>query len=216
MQAGKSQNQKLRRGSHGLSREFVRENQRQRLLQAAAVVVAERGYAKTTIASIVETAEISRATFYELFDSRNDCLRAAYDDACQRLRERISAAFEGDGDWSTKVTGAVEAGLEFFAAEPSQARLLTLEINTGGPEGASRRRPIDAIARLLQIGRDEYPDAKSLPQLTEEFLVEGVTGVISDRLLADKAHLIPSLAPQFVYLIHAVYAGPPATRDLAF
>jgi AcrR family transcriptional regulator len=193
----------------------VRENQRQRLLRAAALTVAERGYAKMTVAAIVDRAEISRATFYELFDCRDDCLHAAYEDARQRLRRRISEGLENDGDWSTKVTAAVEAGLEFFAAEPSQARLLTLEINGGGPEGVSRRRPIDAIARLLRIGREEYPDAKSLPQLTEEFFIEGMTGVISDRLLADKAHLIPSLAPQFVDLIISVYAGPRGTRDLA-
>jgi AcrR family transcriptional regulator len=54
-------------GRHGLPREFVAENQRERLLNGVVDAVAEHGYNATTIGAIAEAAKIARRTFYEYF-----------------------------------------------------------------------------------------------------------------------------------------------------
>jgi AcrR family transcriptional regulator len=43
--------------------------------------VAERGYAKTTLAHVLRRARVSRETFYEQFANKEDCFLAAYDAA---------------------------------------------------------------------------------------------------------------------------------------
>jgi AcrR family transcriptional regulator len=60
-------------GRHGLPRVFVAENQRERLLNGVVEAVAEHGWNATTIAAITAAAKISRRTFYEYFEGRQDC-----------------------------------------------------------------------------------------------------------------------------------------------
>ena len=55
-------------GRHGLSRVFVAENQRERLLNGVVEAVPEKGYNATTITSLTAAAKISRRTFYEYFE----------------------------------------------------------------------------------------------------------------------------------------------------
>src|SRR6187455_2663699 len=64
-------------GRHGLPREFVAHNQRERLIAGLAEAVAENGYAGTTIAHIPRQAAVSRRTFYEHFSSKDECFIAA-------------------------------------------------------------------------------------------------------------------------------------------
>lgn len=54
-------------GRHGLSRDFVRDNQRNRIIQSFQKAVATEGYPRLTIETICAEARISRRTFYEYF-----------------------------------------------------------------------------------------------------------------------------------------------------
>ncbi|HEX4307950.1 MAG TPA: helix-turn-helix domain-containing protein, partial [Solirubrobacterales bacterium] len=66
-------------GRHGLPRDFVVHNQRERLIAGLAEAVAEKGYGGTTIADITRHAAVSRRTFYEHFDGKDECFVAAFD-----------------------------------------------------------------------------------------------------------------------------------------
>ncbi len=54
-------------GRHGLPRDFVAQNQRDRLAAGTIAAVAERGYNETTIGDIAAAAGVSRRTFYVYF-----------------------------------------------------------------------------------------------------------------------------------------------------
>ena len=58
---------RLPAGRHGLPREFIVQNQRERIVTALVDTVAERGYNATTVANITKAASVSRRTFYEHF-----------------------------------------------------------------------------------------------------------------------------------------------------
>src|SRR3982750_3956300 len=81
-------------GRHGLPREFVAHNQRERLIAGLAEAVAENGYAGTTIAHITRHAAVSRRTFYEHFNSKDECFVAAYDMVMAELSRRVGEAFD--------------------------------------------------------------------------------------------------------------------------
>lgn len=63
-------------GRHGLDREFVRANQRARLVSSAAAAITERGFGATRISDVCKGAAVSRRTFYEHFRSLTDTARA--------------------------------------------------------------------------------------------------------------------------------------------
>src|ERR1700759_2482598 len=83
---------RLPRGRHGLSPEFVARNQRDRLISALILTLAEVGYQKTTVSMIGRRAAVSKSHFYKHFDSKDECFLAAYDYAVDRIRETVVEA----------------------------------------------------------------------------------------------------------------------------
>lgn len=55
-----------------------------RLLSATISCLAERGYAKTTIASVCEKAELSQGALFRHFSSRTELIASATDEICRR------------------------------------------------------------------------------------------------------------------------------------
>src|SRR5713101_5710838 len=83
---------RLPRGRHGLSPEFVARNQRERLIAGLTEVLHEVGYQKTTVSLIGQRASVSKSDFYNHFESKDDCFFAAYEAAIERIREQVLAA----------------------------------------------------------------------------------------------------------------------------
>ena len=77
-----------RRGSSP-ARVQVSEMQRSRLLGAAVTAVNEEGYANATVAHITERARVSRRTFYDLFENREECLGALIEDVVATIEGEI-------------------------------------------------------------------------------------------------------------------------------
>ena len=90
-------------GRHGLPRDFVAENQRERLLNGVVEAVAEHGYNATTIGKITDAAKISRRTFYEYFEGKEDCFLAAYEMIDGHVRGAMLAAGDPAEPWPEQV-----------------------------------------------------------------------------------------------------------------
>ena len=67
----------------------VARSQRERLVEAMTVVAARHGYAEASVARVVKQAGMSRATFYDHFENRDDCFLAAFRLADERIREQV-------------------------------------------------------------------------------------------------------------------------------
>ena len=65
---------------------------RERLVDAMADLLAERGYSSVTVAEIVARARVSKRTFYEQFAEREDCFLATYVALAEQPLARITAA----------------------------------------------------------------------------------------------------------------------------
>ncbi len=97
-------------------------------------VVAEKGYDAATVADAVKLARISRGTFYELFESKEACLAAAYRLGLDVLAARVSQAIRGAGDWREELRLGLRAYLRTFDEEPLFARVYLLEWAPVAPE----------------------------------------------------------------------------------
>jgi len=198
----------LPRGRHNLSRQAVRENQRRRLLAGIAKALAENGFARLTVEHVIENAGVSRRTFYEHFESREECLLAAYDAASDELWRAGKGAVAVAGDWPDRVRAAVGAALDFLAADPDRAHLFTIEARVSGEAVASRQRADTKwAAALLRGGRALSQRAAGLPAATEAALVENVAALAGANVLSGVTALLPGLAPQLTEYLVAPYLG---------
>src|SRR5215831_14753582 len=110
--------EKLRSGHHGLSPEYVAQNQRERLLDAMVAAVADKGYADTTVAEVLRRSSVSRRTFYDLFPNKEACFLEAYDRVVGSLIKQVVAAFSGGDNWAERMRDGIRALLETLAAHP--------------------------------------------------------------------------------------------------
>jgi AcrR family transcriptional regulator len=118
--------------ANGLGRGQVSEIQRARILSGMFDVVCERGAGDVTVAHVVERSGVSRRTFYEQFDDREECFLAAFEQAVAYASERVLPPYEIEGRWHERVRAALIALLGFLDDEPAIARLLIVESLAGG------------------------------------------------------------------------------------
>ena len=199
------------RGRHSLPPEVIARSQRERLLEATMRTVATKGYAPTTVADLTREAGVSRTTFYELFEDKEACFLAAYDNAVDALVRRISAAYEAEDRWPGRARAGLATLLEALAADPAQARLALVDVAAAGP--AAQRRQRAAVQRLTPFfdeGRDFAPGGRSLPANASRMAAGAVVGLIADELIAGRADELPSLLSDLLFATLVAYIGPDA------
>ncbi len=197
------------RGRHRLPPEVVARSQRERLLEATIQVVAAKGYGATTVADLTREAGISRTTFYGMFEDKEQCFLAAYDNAVDALVRRITVAYEAEEGWPKRARAALQALLEALAADPDAARLALVDVGAAGP--AAQRRYRAALQRLTPLfdeGRDFAPGGRNLPANTSRMAIGAVAGLIADELIEGRAEYLPSLISEVLFATLVPYIGP--------
>ena len=205
-------------GRHGLPREFVVHNQRERLIAGLAEAVAENGYAGTTIGHITRHAAVSRRTFYEHFSSKDECFVAAYTTVMEQLRERVADAFEEQEEWPLAVRAGLGAMLAFLASEPNLARLCMVEALVAGPVVVERYdAAIQSLVPYFKAGREGRPPEvlERLSPSTEEALVGGMVSLISRRIIAGRSTELEALLPDLVEITLTPYIGSTEAAKVA-
>jgi AcrR family transcriptional regulator len=182
------------RGRHAPPLEVRLQRQRARLFDAAAAVFARLGYAEASAEAISREAGMSKATFYEHFANKEECILALFDAAGGRVRDAVAAATGVDGtsmvEGSTpeqRVLGGVGAFLAAIEAYPDYARTLLVEIIGAGPQAAARRDAVlEDFARLIDaqnaIAHERF-DAVRLASLDDAFAIVGAIVELTSRHL---------------------------------
>jgi AcrR family transcriptional regulator len=195
----------LPRGPQALPREQVAAYQRERLFKAMVESVYEQGYVASTISELVARAHISRRSFYEHFDNKDECLLATYDTVLERLLRRLrGAAQETDSEWSEQLEALVRGLFDAAGDRPDAARLVCVEMGAAGPvgvqrwaDGAERLQSfiVEGFARAPGPGTVPDPVARAIVGALRKILhTRVVRGTRSSKSLkADLAELVPDL-----------------------
>lgn len=170
---------RLAPGPQGVPKTEVERVQRERLTAAMAHVVATVGYEETTVERVLVQAGVSRRTFYELFDDREDCFLAAYDEAMQNVLRIVTDAYL-DGDVpERRIEHALEAFLDFLASEPELARMCVVEVFAAGSRARERRAALmERLAQLVQHALGELRGDDKLDRLSAQALIGAVHELI--------------------------------------
>lgn len=174
----------------GLSRAEVIANQRQRIFVGLAAALEYHGYEDTKITDVVELAGVSRATFYQRFESKEACFAAAYEDGAERLAAAVGAAASAADGWEGGVAAGLRAGLELLAAEPLLAHLLLVEsMAATRPARLEHERSLVRLAEALRPPSG-YPGGGD-PEETARLLAGGLVSHAQGRVLAGEAERLP-------------------------
>ena len=198
----------------GLPREHVTEIQRVRVLTAMAEVAAQRGAGACSVAHIVSQAGVSRRTFYDLFEDREDCFLATFDEALAQAAITVLPAYDTHQKWRERIRAALLTTLVFFEEQPALARLCVVEALAAGPRALERRAEVfDLLVRAVDQGRAERPArVPEPPPLAAEAAVGAVLSIVHRRLVAGGGEPLTGLLGELMSAIVLPYLGVSAAQ----
>jgi AcrR family transcriptional regulator len=195
-----------------LGAEQVTEIQRARIVAAMTEVACERGSGNVTVAHVVERAGVSRRTFYELFDDREECFAAAFEDGLRRASEGVLPAYRADGRWSEDIRASLTALLEFLDGEPVMGLLLVGSLGAGTGALERRRQVLAHVIAAVDDGRGQSKAGTEPLPLTAEGVVGGVLSILHSRLSEDCPGSLLELTGPLMSMIVLPYLGAAAAR----
>jgi AcrR family transcriptional regulator len=198
----------LPRGRHRLPTEFVVSNQRERMLDSMAEMVSAKGYSRVTVTDVTKHAGVSRRTFYDQFSDKEDCFLATFAAVGDQLVHlaQLSAPQDG-GPWTDGVRRALDALLDFLAAEPALARIVLVEVLAAGNAALEARDGLlDRFAGLLQP-RGAAADIVAADRRIVRAVIGGVYETLYHSVLAGEVEHLPQLAPDLVYCVLVPFVG---------
>jgi AcrR family transcriptional regulator len=203
-------------GRQPLSKEFIAQHQRARIIAALAEETAVRGYRSVTVADIVRRAGIARNTFYDNFASKEDCFLAAQQYAVETAVDRVVEAAGKLESWPARVNAGLAAFLRYVASEPALARTCMVEALSAGPASVERyEQSLQMFVPLFRIGRTVSRNGDSLPDTLEETVIGGIFWVIYQRIMAGETERIVELLPELVEFALTPYLGAEAAKRSA-
>ncbi|PWV76246.1 TetR family transcriptional regulator [Nocardia neocaledoniensis] len=160
---------------------------RQRFLEAATRIFAERGYATCSLAEVCAAAGLSKRQFYEEFETREDVLIAAYDRIQDDAASAVGAAVVLHSDPEDAFRAGLAAYLESLGSDPWRAQVALIEVvgvsDRMEDHRRSRRHAWSALisAALGAKGVRLRGDA----ELTTGLITGAVNGVAHEWLLRE-------------------------------
>jgi len=172
----------------------VARHQKARLEGAMVEAVARHGYAGTTLRELVALAGVSKSTFYDHFESKQDCFLATFDEIVAQLSTRVVTAYRSGGDFRERLVAGLGAFMNLAVEEPAAASLAAVESLTLGAAGVEHReRASHAFEALIQQSFDHSPAERQVSPVTVRAIVGGIRGVAYRRLRSGRHQELPGL-----------------------
>ena len=198
------------RGRHAPPPEVRLPLQRERLLRAAALEFAQRGYAGAGSESISRRAGMSKATFYEHFANKEQCMLALFDLAVAVVTQSMVDAAQGaPHDARERMRAGARAFLGALSEHPEFAQTLLVEIIGAGPPAAQQRDAM--LTRFAAVLDAENAEAARrglsgrFASSHDAFAVVGaIAELVSRQLRTGVPKEIAELAPVIERLILAL------------
>ena len=209
-ESGKEEGEKLRRlppGRHGLSREFVSQNQRERLIAGSIAAVAERGFRDTTVTEISAAAGVSRRTFYSYFQTKEECFLATFDLLEEHLFAAISAAPASRQSWIQQVRARIAALLALLEENPDLVRFAVVAPPAaGGPVTERNRGLLERLVGALATGAPEGRGYSTPTEVELEATAGALAAVLAGKV-SEGGERLAGASPQLVELVLAPFVG---------
>jgi TetR/AcrR family transcriptional regulator len=159
---------------------------RERIVDALTQLVADAGYPSVTVAKVITLAGVSRATFYEEFSDKEDCLVAALASAGECVQRAVSAGVE-HVPAELRAAGVVAALFDLAGSQPAIVRVALSEPLASGKSALTARDDtVAALAMMIDSAYVGAPVETPAPDLPSRALVGCASRVLAWRLSRDE------------------------------
>ncbi len=216
-QRSRSAEGRLPSGRHDLPRDLVVKSQRERIVDATAAIVAEKGFASLTIPEIASRANVSHETFYEMYPTKQDAFLGAQKIGLhQALRVTRDAYDARGGQWQEGIAASLHALMEYVCSEPSHAHLTLVDTFGASPEAIEiRENALQAFTAYLQPGFEHAPAEMDVPDVAAEAVAGGIWQVLHHYIEQRRMHELCDAAPQLIFLTLNPFLGPDGAAETA-
>ena len=203
------------RGRHAPPLEVRLQVQKHRLFDAAAHVFARCGYADASAEAISREAGMSKATFYEHFANKEECLVELFGHASERLLDELVTASRGaDRTYEERHRSGLHAILAAIDSDPVLAQATIVETVGAGPRLAELRdAAMDEMARVMYeqtVRAAELAGGPAFASHDEAFAIVGATfELVSRQLRTGRPATVLELQPLLERLILGLLSQPP-------
>jgi AcrR family transcriptional regulator len=208
---------RLPSGRHDLPRELVASSQRERILDATAEIVAEKGLAALTIPEIASRANVSHETFYEMFKTKMDAFLGAQKVGMELALAGGVTAWEAHmPDWPRAIDAGLRGVVGYLVSEPAYAHLTFVDAFGASPETiVIRDELLRAFATYFEPGYEQGPEGFDVPAITAEAAVGGCWQVIHQYIDNDRIDELEAAAPQLTYILLTGFIGSERAAEAA-
>ncbi|MCL5958703.1 MAG: TetR/AcrR family transcriptional regulator [Chloroflexi bacterium] len=157
---------------------------RERILEAAMEVFAQKGYHGAIVDDIVRASDTSKGSFYFHFPNKQGIFLALVDQLSKLLAQQVEAAIAGRHGGVNKVDAAICTVLQTFAEHRKLAKLLLVE--AVGLGQAFDRKLLEVHARFAQIIKghlDRAVEDGDIPPVDTEIAAYVWLGAISEVVI---------------------------------
>lgn len=194
------------------------EATRARIIDGAALLFAEIGIGDATVQHVLERASVSRRTFYQYFQGKEDVLAAVYDRWVDGLVAAVASSVEPSAQPVDIVVTALDAWLDYqITTSPTAVLLMVEAARPGSLLHPRRERTYDALIGTIDATVRQVLGA-SVDPLVFRGLVLGVEGLalhVAEHggLAAERARLRRVVAGLFLTVLArpAELPDPPRT-----
>lgn len=156
-------------------RELNKLQCRDRILKMSRRLFTAKGYGNTTIEDIAAAAEISKATLYNYFSSKEDLLQGIADAAMEEIRLLVREGLQEEKDALAKLRRVMET----LAADAARyvaltRRIFYLNVSPESELHGARAELLEILGHLVREAQEQGKLRRDLP--TEE-LVEVFLGI---------------------------------------
>jgi len=183
-----------------------------RILSATVEVASEVGTESATVTQIVRRAGVSSGTFYALFEDRQDCLTAVFEEAVAIATKHVSAAYDTEATWVDRVRAAVLALLELLDEERELARLCVGHAVASPAMLMRREEVLDELIPIIDQGRGASSASRNPPPLAAQGVLGGALGLIYSELTAREPRSMVELLNPLMWWIVLPYLGASGAR----
>jgi AcrR family transcriptional regulator len=205
---------RLPSGRSDIPRPLIAKSQRERIVDATAAIVAEKGLAKLTIPEIARRANVSHQTFYEMYPSKHDAFLGAQKVGMhQALHVTIDAYAAHEDDWPLAVAAGLRALIDYLSSEPAHAHLSVVDTFAASPEALDiREKALRAFAAYLRRGHELAGD---VPRVAAEAIAGGIWQVLHRYIAEERIAELPDASAQIIYFALTPFVGSERAADTA-
>lgn len=184
------------------------DDERGRILRAAAEIAAGEGYAHITPMQIVDRAGVSERAFRSCYASAEECFLDALDLVGLEALTSAAAASRTAGDGPRGAYRGIAALMGYIADDPVLRGVILIDAVAEGPAAVDRRERM--LGRYVDLLVSRLPRRLQSPGMVAEATVGALWGIVRHHVVAGAAHLLPELAGQATYVALAPITGPEA------